>query len=152
MQKQHLVQLTAEQRQFLEGIIRRGTEPARTQTHARILLKADCNADGSAWNDAAIVAALDVSRPTVERVRRAFASQGLEAALHRRKQLAPRHRKLDGAQEAQLIAIACSPPPQGRERWTLTMLADRLVELTVVDSIVPETVRQTLKKTNLSRG
>jgi transposase len=152
MRKQHCVQLTTEQRQLLEAIIRRGSEPARTQTHARILLKADTSADGPACNDATIVAALDVSRPTVERVRRAFATQGLEAALHRRKPHTPRKRKLDGAQEAQLVAIACSPPPDGRERWTLTMLADRLVELQIVEGIVPETVRQTLKKTNSSRG
>jgi transposase len=150
--KKHHVQLTAEQRDHLEGIIRTGTEAAQTQIHARILLKADRSADGPAWQDDAIVSALDVSRPTVERVRRAFATHGLDAALHRRKAVRTRRRRLDGSQEARLIAVTCSAPPEGRERWTLSLLAEKLVELEVVDSIARETVRTTLKKTNLSRG
>jgi hypothetical protein len=152
MNKKYRIELTAEQRQTLEGLIRSGTTPARTQTHARILLKADCAAGGPAWCDAAIVCACDVSRPTVERVRCLFATKGLAAALHRKQPQGPPRRKLDGTQEAQLIAVTCSSPPQGQARWTLALLADKLVELKVVDSIARETVRSTLKKTNLSRG
>ena len=152
MQKKYRVQLTPEQRTILTGLLRSGSAPARTQTHARILLKADCAAGGPAWTDGVIGAACDVSRPTIERVRRTFVTKGLAAALHRKRPAGPPRRKLDGAQEAQLIAVACSAPPEGRERWTLTVLADKLVALKVVDSIARETVRTTLKKTNSSRG
>ena len=115
-------------------------------------MKADGSADGPAWTDDAIVTALDVSRSTVERVRRTFATHGLDAAVQRQPPSGPPRRKLDGTQEAQLIALACSTPPEGRERWTLALLADKLVELQVVDSIVRETVRTTLKKTRSNRG
>lgn len=152
MNKKYRVELTAEERQQLEQLIRSGTGPARTQSHARILLKADCGAGGPAWNDEAIATACEVSRPTVERIRRRWATEGLEAALHRARPRRVYERKLDGNQEAQLIAVACSTPPEGRERWTLALLAERLVELKLVDSIVPETVRATLKKMNLSLG
>jgi hypothetical protein len=152
MRKRHHVRLTIDQREQLETLIRTGKAPARTQTHARILLKADCSEAGPAWSDDAIVAACEVSRPTVERVRRAFAKGGLNTALHRKRHNRPPQRKLDGAQEAQLLALTCSPPPEGQERWTLALLADKLVELKVVDSIARETVRTTLKKTNSSRG
>ena len=152
MQKQHHVRLTIDQRHQLESLIRTGNAPARTQTHARILLKADCSEAGPALLDDAIVAACEVSRPTVERVRRAFAKGGLNAALHRKRHNRPPQRKLDGAQEAQLLALTCSAPPQGQERWTLALLADKLVELKLVDSIARETVRSTLKKTSSSRG
>ena len=152
MRKRYHVRLTADQRQQLDVLIRTGTTPARTQTHARILLKADCADSRLAWSDEAIVRACEVSRPTVERVRRAFATQGFEAALHRKRPERAPQRKLDGAQEAHLIAIACSPPPEGEQRWTLALLRDKLVELEVVDTIARETVRTTLKKTSLSRG
>ena len=113
----------------------------------------DDGADGGpACSDDAIADACAVSRPTVERVRRAFVTTGLDAALHRKRPDGPPRRKLDGAQEAHLIAITCSPPPQGAERWTLILLADKLVELKIVDTITPETVRTTLKKTNSSPG
>lgn len=152
MRKLHLVRLTLDERQQLESLIRTGNAPARTQTHARILLKADCSEAGPVWRDDAIVAACEVSRPTVERVRRAFAKGGLAAALHRKRHTRPPQRKLDGKGEAQLLALTCSAPPEGQERWTLALLADTLVELNVVDSIARETVRSTLKKTNSSRG
>lgn len=152
MHKKYHVQLTADERQTLEEIMRRGTAPARTQTHARILLKADTTAAGPAWSDAAISTALDVSCPTVERVRRAFVTAGLEAALHRRRRQGVSRRKLDGAQEAHLVALTCSAAPEGEDRWTLRLLADRLIELGHVDSIARDTIRVTLKKTNLSRG
>lgn len=152
MNKKYRVELTPEQRSMLETHIRSGSAPARTQTHARILLKADCGPSGPAWTDEAISIACEVSRPTVERVRRAFVTKGLDAALQRKRPDGPPRRKLDGAQEAQLIAITCSPAPEGQERWTLALLADKLVELKVVESIARETVRSTLKKTNSSPG
>jgi hypothetical protein len=152
MHKKYHVELTPEQRQALEVLISTGTSPARTQTHARILLKADRAPLGPAWPDDQIAVACDVSCPTVERVRRTFVTGGLDAALHRRQPNRVYQRKLDGAQEAQLVALTCSAPPEGQERWSLRLLAQRLVELAVVDDIAPETVRATLKKTNSSRG
>jgi len=152
LNKKYRVQLTPEQRHRLEAVIRTGNAPAHTQTHARILLKADCAEGGPALNDDTIASACQVSRPTVERVRRAFVTKGLDVALQRKRPERPLRRKLDGAQEAQLVALTCSPAPEGAERWTLALLADKLVELKVVDSIARETVRSTLKKMNLSRG
>jgi transposase len=150
--KKYRVQLTEEQRHRLEAVIRTGNAPAHTQTHARILLKADCAEGGPACNDETIAGACSVSRPTVERVRRAFVEQGLERALQRKRPERLPRRKLDGAQEAHLVALTCSPAPEGAERWTLALLADKLVELNLVDSIARETVRSTLKKMNSSRG
>ena len=152
MNKKYIVQLTPDQRTTLEQLTRTGTTTAAKQRHARILLKADAAPEGPAWEDAAIAAAVEVSIPTVERVRRQFVTVGLDAALQRKPTTRPSQRKLDGAQEAQLIAIACSPAPEGAERWTLALLADKLVELNVVESIARDTVRVALKKTNLSRG
>ena len=131
---------------MLEALIRTGTSPVRTQTHARILLKADRAPGGPAWPDDQIAVASEVSRPTVERGRRAFVSGGLDTALHRRRSQRVYQRKLDGVQEAQLVALTCSAPPEGQERWSLRLLAQRLVELAVVDGIAP------VKKTNSSRG
>jgi Homeodomain-like domain len=152
MNKKYRVELAPEQRQTLENHIRLGTAPARTQTHARILLKADCGADGPAWSDAAIAEGCEVSIPTVERVRRAFVLHGLEAAVQRKRWSGSSRRKLDGTGEAQLVALTCSAPPDGYDRWTLILLADKLVALGVVDTIAPDTVRLVLKKTNLSPG
>ena len=152
MQKKYRVTLTSEEGEQLSRLVARGKAAARTLTHARILLKADQAEGGPAWSDARIAEALDVGLSTVHRVRQAFVAEGLEAALHRRRPTGRQYRKLDGAQEALLVALACSPPPEGRQRWTLTLLADRLVELQVVDSISPECVRTTLKKTTSSRG
>ncbi|MBN2022469.1 MAG: helix-turn-helix domain-containing protein [Pirellulales bacterium] len=119
---------------------------------ARILLKADVGQHGPGWTDAKIVEALDVSQSTAYRVRQTFVEEGLEAALHRKRPTGRQYRKLDGRQEAHLIAVACSAPPRGRSRWTLKLLADKLVELEIVESIGTETVRRTLKKTSLSLG
>jgi transposase len=151
--KKYRVTLTTAERESLTGLIATGKAAAKKLTHARILLKAD-QADGSpGWIDGQIAEALEVSVATVERVRQRFVEQGLEASLGRKKQDKPsRERKLDGAAEARLIALACSTVPKGRLTWTLQMLADKLVELKVVDSICPETVRQTLQKTRSSRG
>lgn len=148
----HVVTLTVEERERLMRLIRTGTSSALVQTRARILLKADASAAGPACDDATIAAAVEVSRPTVERVRKAFVTAGLAAAVQRKPWSGRSRRKLDGAQEAQLAALACSPPPDGHERWTLALLADKLVELQIVDSIARDTVRVALKKTRSSRG
>ena len=152
-QKKFLVTLTADERQHLAGLLAAGKRSALTLTRARILLKADQADGGPAWEDARIAAALDCGVRTIERIRQRFVEQGLEDALARKKQDRPsRQRKLDGRAEARLIALACSPPPDGRAAWTLQLLADQLVELKVVDSVCDETVRRVLKKTNSSRG
>lgn len=151
--KKYRVTLTAEEREALQALIAAGKAAAQKLTHARILLKADAAPDGPAWPDARIAEAVEVNVTTVERVRERFVEQGLDAALVRKPQARPsRERTLDGAAEARLIALACSDPPAGRARWTLRLLADRLVELEIVDTVSPETVRQVLKKTTSSRG
>jgi hypothetical protein len=147
MNKKYRVTLTDDERTLLQDLIASGTAPARTLTHARILLKADQSDDGPAWPDAVISEALEVSSATIARVREGFVEESLAAALHRRPARGHRQRCLDGAQEAHLVALTCSPPPTGHERWTLRLLADKLVELAYVDGISHETVRQTLKKT-----
>jgi len=139
------VKLFGEERGYLEELGRVG-KAARTLMHARILLKADEGPDGPSWSDDEIVDALDVSRSTVERVRMRCVEDGPDAALRPRPSPITRLRKLDGAQEAHLIAVACSLPPQGRKRWTLRLLAGKLVELDIVDAVSYETVRRTLKK------
>jgi len=152
MVKKYVVRLSADERAVLTDLISAGKAAARAQTHARILLKADQGPDGPAWIDAEIVAALDVSLRTVERVREAWVTVGLEAALYPRPARAHRPRRLDGEQEAHLVALACSEPPAGKVRWTMRLLATRLVDLEIVDGIAPETVHTTLKKTTSSRG
>ena len=148
MRKQYVVRLMADERAGLRQLLAGGAAATRKLAHARILLKADQGPDGPSWTDARIVAALDVSRATVERVRKRYAEEGLEAALVHRPPRATKPRTLDGRQEAQLIAIACSGPPPGREHWSLRLLADKLVELQVVDTVSRETVRQALKQTH----
>jgi transposase len=151
--KKYRVTLTADERENLTILIATGKAAAKKLTHARILLKADQAEGGPGWIDEQIAEALEISVATIERVRQRFVEQGLEPALGRKKQDQPsRARKLDGAAEARLIALACSQVPTGHRVWTLQMLADKLVELKVVDSICPETVRQALQKTNSSRG
>lgn len=146
--KKYRVTLTPDERASLSDLIRAGKASALKLAHARILLKADQAAGGPAWADDRIADAVEVSVATVERVRQRFVELGLEAALARKPQDRPsRERKLDGAAEARLIALACSKAPAGRKSWTLRMLADKLVELEIVDAICPETVRQTLQKT-----
>jgi transposase len=148
----YVVRLTDEERVQLEGLSRNGKRAASVLIHARILLKADAGASGLGWDDGRIAEALACGKSTVYRVRQAFVEQGVAAALFRKKPTGRQYRKLDGAQEARLIALACGAPPEGRRRWTMRLLADRLVELEVVDAIGPECVRTTLKKTNSSRG
>lgn len=145
-----VVRLTKDERAYLRTLIGRGTAPARMLSRARILLKTDQGEGGAAWSDAAISEALEVGLSTVARVRHQYASEGLEATLTRKAPEREYRRKLDGEQEARLIALACGEPPRGRKRWTLRMLAERLVALEVVDGVSYETVRQTLKQTNSS--
>lgn len=152
MKKLYTVMLTEAQRQQLSELISAGTAPARTLAHARILLKADHGPQGPGWKDNDIASAVEVSRPTIERIRKRFATEGLSAALHRRPPKREYRRRLDGRSEAHLIALSCGSPPEGQGRWTLRLLANRMVELKYVDSLSYETVRRTLKKTDSSPG
>ena len=152
MPKKYVVTLSEEERAHLHTLIGGGTAPARSLTHARILLKTNQGEAGPAWSDEMIAGALEVHPATVARVRQQYVRAGLEAALQRKAPDRLYQRKLDGEQEAHLIALACSAPPEGRQCWTLQLLAERLVALDVVDTVSHETVRQTLKQTNSSRG
>ncbi len=150
--KHHVVRLPPAQRAELRTLLAAGSAPAHTQRHARILLKCDAGGGGPRWSDARVAEAVEVSSRTVARVRARFATQGLTAALGRKRPDRVYARKLDAAQEARLVAIACTEPPPGRARWSLRLLSKRLVDLEVVEGISPETVRATLKKTSSSRG
>lgn len=147
MRKKYIVRLTSEERAHLQAMASKGKVAAYRIKHANILLAADV--EGPGWPDKRIAEAFSCHPRSVENVRRRFVLEGLTAALERKKQVRPsRERKLDGDAEARLIALACSEPPEGRDRWTLQLLADTLVRLEVVDSISDQTVRRTLKKTN----
>jgi len=150
MHKTHIIKLKAEERETLEQWIHSGSRSARGQAHAWILLKADTGPDGPGWLDSQICEAFEVSLSSVYRVRKRFAQEGLSAALNRRPSSRPRPWLLDGEQEARLVALACSSPPEGHARWTLHLLADRMVALEHVESLSYETVRRTLKKTSSS--
>lgn len=149
MLKKYIVKLEPEERETLQRMFAAGKESVRKLARARILLKAD-----EGWTDEGISEALDVSVSTIERVRCRFVEEGLEAALNRRAPRREYDRKVDGQVEAHLIALACSEPPDGYDRWTLRLLAERLVQLEQVelDSVSHETVRQVLKKTSSSLG
>jgi len=147
MRKKYVVRLTREERTDLEAMVSKGKVAAYRIKHANILLAADV--EGPGWPDQRIAQAFSCHGRTAENVRRRFVLQGLTAALKRKEQVRPsRERKLDGDGEAKLIALACGKPPEGRDRWTLKLLADALVRLEVVDSISDQTVRRTLKKTS----
>ena len=146
MAKRYRVTLTAEDRETLSGMISRGKADARKLAHARVLLQADASEGAPGWPDTRIAEAVRVSVRKIERVRQRFVEEVLEAALPPRPSPRVYARKLDGAQEAKLVALACSGPPEGRKRWTLRLLAERMVELEVVPDLSHETVRQTLKK------
>jgi hypothetical protein len=150
--KKHHIRLSSKEREQLESILRKGQASAQRQCHARILLLADTHGPEGGWSDAQIARAAQTSIPTVERVRRVCVEHGLERALERKDPDRQYQRKLDGKAEAQLIALSCGAAPPGRARWTLRLLAGRLVELEIVEAISHETVRRTLKKTNSSRG
>lgn len=150
MVKRFIVELKGAERNELKSIINSGKGPAYRIKHANILLKADANSD--AWIDSQIAEAFSCHVNTVANVRQRWVEQGMEAALGRKKQDdTTRKRLVDGDAEAKIIALRCSSPPEGYSRWTLELLADRLVELKVFDSISPETIRKTLKKTNCVR-
>ncbi len=152
MKKKYSVILSDAEREGCKRLIAAGTAPARKLTHARILLKADENPEGAGgWVDERVADAVEVSQPTVARVRKQYFEEGMEAALDRRPPNREYHRKLDGEQEAHLIALACGEPPEGQARWSLRLLADKLVELEVVEDVSYQTVRRTLKKTPSSR-
>ena len=150
--KKHHIGLSAQERNELTAILRKGRASAQRQRHARILLLADTEGAGGGSSDSQIAAAAHTSIPTVERVRRLCVEHGLERALEGKDPEREYERRLDGRGEAQLIALCCGPAPEGHARWTLRLLAGRLVELEVVDWICHESVRAVLKKTNSSRG
>ncbi len=152
MAKKYVVHLTDAERATLHQLLAAGKAAARTLTHAHILLKADTGEGRPGWTDQQIVEAFEASLSTVGRVRRLFVEQGLVAALHRHAPKEPPPHKLDGEQEAHLIALACSAPPTGRKRWTLRLLANKLVNLQIVEDVSYETVRRTLKQTSSSPG
>jgi hypothetical protein len=152
MNRKYVVQLDDKQRERLEKLISSGTAAARTITHAHILLKSDSSEGGPKWSYADICKAFDISEMAVTHVRRTFVQQGLDAALTRKKPDRIYERRLDGEAEAHLIALACAEPPEGRDHWALRLLAEKMVKLEYVDAVSHETVRQALKKTNLSRG
>ena len=150
--KRFMVTLTPDERRSLRKLIGTGKAPARDLQHARILLKADRGPDGPGLSDAAVAEAVETSPHIVMRVRQRYCEEGLKATLSRRATSRIYRRKLGGVEEAQLVAIACSDPPEGRGRWTLQLLANHLVALEIVDRISDQTVRRTLKKTTSNRG
>jgi transposase len=152
MNKKYVVTLTDEERRSLRALVSSGKGAARKLTHARILLQADSGEGGVGWTDERICEGLGVGVSTVERVRQRFVEEGLGKALVPRKSCRAYGRKLDGDDEAHLIALACSDPPTGRRRWTLRLLAGRMVALEYVAALSYETVRGVLKKTSSSRG
>ncbi len=152
MRKKYLVELTKEEREYLHKLISAGTAPARKLNRARILLKADVgkHAEAEALIDRQIAQMLETSTATVQRARERFYEGGLQAALERSKPDRVYKRSLEGRAEARLIALACSEPPRGQDRWSFRLLADKAVELGIVEEVSHETVRKTLKKTNSS--
>lgn len=147
--KKYVVRLTSEERATLQRLVSAGKTAARKILHARILLSADQGPQGPGWRDEQIAQGLTAHPRTVANVRQRLVEQGMDAALNRKKRLSPPiPPKLDGKVEAHLIALRCGPPPPGRMRWTLQLLADKVVELKVVDSLSYETVRRALKKTS----
>lgn len=152
MLKKYIVRLSVEERKELESLVNKGRVAARKRRHAEILLKADQGEYGPALTDGTIAEAFHIGRCTVERVRQRLVEEGLESALNERQKSRHRRKKIDGKNEARLVALACSEPPEGRARWTLNLLAERMVELEYMESISAEAVRQALKKTNLNLG
>ena len=144
--KKYVVTLTEDERAGLRGLISAGKAAARKLVHARILLKADVSPEGAGWDDGSISEALEVGTATTERIRKQFVEEGLEAALERHRPRRQYERRLDGVKEAHLVAVTCSEAPEGRERWTMQLLADKMVALGHVESLSRETVRRTLKK------
>jgi transposase len=147
MKNKYTVTLTDSERTLLRRLITSGKGAARRLIHARVLLKAD-----QGLPDQTLAFEVEVGHATIERIRRRFVEDGLEAALDPRRPAKPRPHKIDGEVEAHLIAVACGAPPPGRARWSLRLLADKIVELEYLDTVSHETVRQSLKKTNWHPG
>jgi hypothetical protein len=153
MGKRYVVRLSDAERKQLTELLGRKILAAQKRKRVQVLLKADASAAGPAWTDSRIAEACDVSVVMAENLRKSYVLEGLEATVERKKQCRPsREPVLDGAKEARLVALCCGTVPAGRGRWTLRLLADKLVELNVVESISHETVRQALKKTSCSLG
>ena len=153
MAKHYIVRLSDEERKQLTELLGKKILAAKKRKRTQVLLKADASKDGPAWIDSRIADAFGVSVVTVEKIRKSYVLEGLEATIERKKQCRPsRQPVLDGAKEARLVALCCGMVPAGHGRWTLHLLADKLVELKIVESISHETVRQALKKTNCSLG
>src|SRR5882724_8939933 len=145
--KKYVVRLSADERERLEALMRKGKSPAQRLVKARILLKADISEVGAAWNDSRIIKALETSASMVYRVREQLAEEGFEAVLSRKPRAMPEvPRIFDGEKEAKLIALACSKPPKGRVRWTLRLLENKVVELGIVERASDSTIGRTLKK------
>jgi hypothetical protein len=150
--KKYVVKLSGEERERLEAMVRAGKGSAQILTRARILLKADVSEAGDGWSDSAIAAALDTSVNNVARTRQQLVEEGFEATLNRKfNPNSARPRIFDGAAEAKLIALACSPAPEGFVRWTLRLLEEKVVELAIVEKASDNTIGRTLKKTPLNR-
>src|SRR5215467_5412784 len=150
--KKYVVRLSAEEREQLQALIRKGKSSAQRLMKARILLKADVSEGGEGWSDSQIINALETSATTVYRTRQQLVEEGFEAVLNRKKPSRPSVLPIfDGEKEAKLIALACSEPPKGRSRWTLRMLENKVVELDIVERASDSTIGRVLKKTNLSR-
>ena len=152
MSKKYKVKLTPNQREQLLKIIKNGEGKAKKITHARVLLMADCSKEGPSLKAKEIAQSLNIHERTVHRIRQRFASEGIEAAINRKKHCRYKPTKLDGEGEAHLVAICCGAPPEGRKEWTLKLLSEKLVQLEITDSISRSTIHRTLKKTSLSLG
>ena len=152
MSKKYIVRLSSDERVELEELVKKGKVAAYKRLHAQILLKADINEESAGWTDRRIKEAFNVTIRTIERLRKRLVEQGLEAALNRAKRSRVKSTKLDGEQEAHLVALTCSEASEGQARWSLRLLADKMIELDDVDKISHETVRQALKKTKLNLG
>lgn len=145
-EKKYIIRLSASERTELQQLIKTGKVAAHKRLHAQILLKADVGDEGPGWNDKAIAGLLDVGRRTVERTRQRVVEKGLVNALERTPRTRSKSPRLDGEQEAHLVALTCGEPPAGRSRWTLKLLAEHMVALDYVGSVCPETIRKVLKK------
>ena len=152
MAKKYNVRLSPDERKELEELITKGKVASYKRLHAQVLLKADISEGSPGWKDTKISEAFNVTVQTVERIRKRLVEQGLEAAINRAKSSRVKSRKLDGEQEAHLVALTCSEAPEGQARWSLRLLADKMVELDYVDTVSHETIRQTLKKMKLNLG
>ena len=152
MKYKYKVKLTGSQREALLNMVNKGKEKARKLMHARILLQSDCSPAGPAFRAEEISKHLNIHARTVCRVKKKFALEGMDVALNRKPHRNYKPRRLDGEQEAQLIALCCGPKPDGRTYWTLDLLSDSVVKLNIVESISRSTIQRVLKKTNLNLG